>query len=261
MAGGVKLIQNYIYFYHLEKFCILPLYPDSITDSMKTSFQETNSLARSAPVFTFSNSGPRTVQFQFDLHRDLMNDINIDNIDFLNSDKVEDVGSDYIDTLVRYIQAAALPKYNNYSSGSKGVIPPMVAVRLGDDIFVKGVIQSGVTITYEKPILRINGKDKYAKINVSFSVSEVDPYDADKVVVMGGFRGICATNDIRAAVNSDRFDIGDYARGSNTVYTDELSDTINYGSGSTAQTTTVTAGSTISTGTPQRKTIYTAMTK
>lgn len=257
----LKLIENYIYFYHLDKFCILPLYPEEVTDSIKTNFSETNSLARSAPVQTFSNSGPRTVAFSFDLHRDLMNDVNISSSNLLdNANKVIDFGGDdYIDTLVKYLQAAALPVYRNYSSGSKGVIPPMIAIRLGNEIFIKGVVQGGVNITYKKPILKIGNKDKYARMSISFTVVEVDPYDAEKVVKVGSFRGICATNDIRAAVNSDRFDIGDYAKGSNVTYTDSLDSTINYGS--TASVTTVTAGATVSTGTPQRKSINIAMTK
>ena len=46
-----KMIDNYIYFYHLDKFCILPTYPDSITDNLSSNFAATNALSRSAPVF------------------------------------------------------------------------------------------------------------------------------------------------------------------------------------------------------------------
>ena len=75
-APTLKFIPNYIYFYHLDEYCILPLYPDQITDNMTSTFQQTNSLSRSAPVFTFSNSGPRNVRIDLDLHRDLINDLN-----------------------------------------------------------------------------------------------------------------------------------------------------------------------------------------
>ena len=56
------------------------------------------------------------------------------------------------------------------------VDPPVVSVRLGDDIYCKGVINGAVGVSYEPPVLS-NGK--YAIINISFSIYEIDPYDAD----------------------------------------------------------------------------------
>ena len=48
----------------------------------------------------------------------------------------------------------------------------MVAVRFGNEIFIKGVVTTGVSVTYEKPILSNN---KYAVVTIAFTVSEVDP--------------------------------------------------------------------------------------
>ena len=115
-----------------------------------------------------------------------MNDLNR-NISNLKDNVVDFSGNDYIDTLVKYLQAAALPKYREYAAKSKNVIPPMVAVRYGNGIFIKGVINGSVTVTYQKPIL---WDDKYAVVDVSFTISEVDPYDAETVVQEGSFRGI-----------------------------------------------------------------------
>lgn len=196
MIEKAKLIDNYIYFYHLEKFCVLPLYPESITDTLNSTFQPTNALSRSAPVYTYSNSGPRTVSISLELHRDIMNDVNT-NVSNLKTNVVEfrnevydAKDEDYIDVLIKYLQSVALPRYKVYNSGSKSVIPPMVALRFGNDIFIKGVVTSGITVTYKKPILVGN---KYAIINVSFTVTETDPYDADTVVQEGSFRGISST--------------------------------------------------------------------
>lgn len=190
-TGKVDIIPNYIYFYHLDKFCILPLYPEQITDNMKSTFAETTALSRSAPVFTYSNSGPRDVNFQFDLHRDLMNDVNTKGSNIkLTSDVVDYTQDDYIDVLIKYLQAAALPKYQVYNGGkSKSVDPPMVAVRLGKGIFIKGVVNSGVNVTYKKPILT-NGK--YALVTINFTVQEVEPYDAKSIVQKGSFRDTAA---------------------------------------------------------------------
>lgn len=190
-AGNTDLITNYIYFYHLDKFCILPLYPESIADSMKSTFQSTTALSRSAPVFTYSNSGPRDVNIQFDLHRDLMNDVNTKGSNIVISRDVVDFNDkDYVDILINYLQAIALPKYQIYNGGkSKSVDPPMIAIRLGKGIFIKGVVTSGVTVTYKKPILT-NGK--YALISIAFTVEEVEPYDAKSIVQKGSFRDTAA---------------------------------------------------------------------
>ena len=189
IISPTKTINSYIYFYHLQKFCVLPDYPESISDNMESSFGSVNALARTAPVFSYKNSGPRVVNVSFKLHRDMMNDLNR-NVSNLKDNVVDFSGNDYIDILIKHLQAAALPNYREYASGSKNVIPPMVAIRFGNDIFIKGIVNGGVQCTYEKPIL---WNDKYAVCTINFSVSEVDPYDADSVSVLGSFRGITRT--------------------------------------------------------------------
>lgn len=180
-----NIVPCYIYFYHLDKFCVLPTYPETIADNMPSKFTEQNALARSAPVFSYNNSGPRQVQITLNLHRDLMNDINY--ISNLKDNVVNPNGEDYIDTLIRYLQAASVPKYNSYTAGAKAVIPPMVAVRFGNTIFVKGVITSGVNCVWKKPIMV---GDKYALCDITFSVCETEPYDADTIAQEGSFRGL-----------------------------------------------------------------------
>lgn len=184
------IFNSYIYLYHLDKYCILPDYPETLSDSMQSTFKQTNALARTAPIFSYQNSGPRSIStVSLKLHRDMMEGLNF-NVSNLKSDVVDFTADDYVDTLIKYLQAAALPKYSEWGSGSKSVIPPMVAVRFGNDIFIKGVINGAVTITYEKPIL---WNDKYAVANISFQIYEVDPYDAVDVAKEGSFRGIVST--------------------------------------------------------------------
>lgn len=192
MGAELKMIPNYIYFYHLDKFCVLPLYPESITDNLPTEFAESTALSRTAPVFSYVRSGPRDMQITLELHRDMMNDLNR-GISNLKANVVDFNGEDYIDTLVKYLQSIALPKYRSYSSGSKSVEPPMVAVRFGNSVFIKGVVSSGIQVTYKKPIMV---GDKYAQVTVGFTVKEFDPYDAESVVKLGSFRGVTSGNNI-----------------------------------------------------------------
>lgn len=177
-----KMIENYIYLYHLDTFVVLPIYPESISETLNSTFAETSILARSAPIYSYSYSGPRTITFNFSLHRDMMSQIN-----YGVSNLKVDIGDDYVDTIIKQLQAVALPKY---AANSKMVNPPMVAVRLGNDLFIKGVVNGGITTTYSLPILS-NGK--YAQVQLSFTVSEVDPYDAETVVTQGGLRGLSRT--------------------------------------------------------------------
>lgn len=179
-----SMIDNYVYLYHTDTLIAIPTYPESISDSMAVSFNPTSPLSRSAPIYTYQNSGPRSFQVELDLHRDMMTQINT-STSRLNIDDLDD--ADYTDILVNQLQAAAVPAY---AVSEKMVNPPIVAVRFGNDIFCKGVVTGSVGVVHSGPILRTN---KYAMLHVSFTVSEVDPYDAESIMLQGGFRGLSTT--------------------------------------------------------------------
>jgi len=94
---------------------------------------------------------------------------------------------DSVDTLVKEIQAAVLP---TYASSSKMVDPPLVACRVGNEVYIKGIIVGSVSVSYSGPILY---NDKYAICTIAFTITEVDPYDAYTVQNIGSFR---YSNDI-----------------------------------------------------------------
>ena len=176
------VFPNFIYLYHTEEAFILPEYPDSVSDKMQSTFQQTNALSRTAPVYTYSNSGPRSVQIQLHLHRDMLNEVN-----GVNGTITLEDGEEPIDALIRNLQSIALPVYR---AANKQVVPPMVAVRLGNSIFVKGVVQGGASIEWQKPIL---DDDRYAQCTLNFEVLEVEPFDATSVSQLGSFRGVTST--------------------------------------------------------------------
>ena len=179
------LIDNYIYLFHVDKFILLPTYPESVQDTMPATYSQTTPLSRSAPIFSYSHSGPRTIDVSLNLHRDMMQQLNY-GVSNINLNEV-DVGDDYVDVLVKQIQAVAVPSYD---IGAKMVNPPLVALRFGNDIFIKGVVDGGLTVTYSGPIGTDN---KYKQIQLAFRISEVDPYDAQTVMQQGSFRGINKT--------------------------------------------------------------------
>jgi hypothetical protein len=174
----------YIYISHLDlpeeyKYWQLPGYPDTVSDSMQSTFSESTALGRSAPVYTFSSSGPRTVQINLKFHRDMFEE--------MQSNVTPKTGEDKAESFIHALQAIAVPKYN---LSNKAIEPPLVAVRLGREVFIKGVVTSGISVTFGKPIL-VN--EKYATMEVSFTIAEVDPYDSTTVFQNGSFRGLTAT--------------------------------------------------------------------
>jgi hypothetical protein len=180
----------YLYISHLDEayqYWLLPGYPDKVTDQMNSSFQEATALGRSAPIYTFSSAGPRTVQISLNFHRDMFEEMN----EFLHRSGARaakfDSGDDLAENFIHALQAIAVPKY---TLTNKAIEPPLVAIRLGREVFIKGVITSGISVTYGKPIL-VN--EKYATMEVSFTVAEVDPYDSTTVFQNGSFRGLTAT--------------------------------------------------------------------
>lgn len=178
----------YIYISHLDEayqYWQLPGYPDEVTDHMDSRFETATALGRSAPVYTFSSAGPRTIQINLNFHRDMFEE--------MPSNVVPRDGEDKAESFIHAIQAIAVPKYN---LSNKAIEPPLVAIRLGREVFIKGVVNSGVSVTYGKPILT---NEKYAVIKVSFTVSEVDPYDSSTIFKNGSFRGLTAT--LRSGMN------------------------------------------------------------
>lgn len=172
----------YLYISHLDeefKYWQLPGYPDEVTDQMNSTFSENTALGRSAPVYTFSNAGPRAINISLNFHRDMFEE--------MPSNVIPRDGEDRAESFIHALQAIAVPKYN---LSNKAIEPPLVAVRLGREVFIKGIVSGGVRVTYGKPIL-VN--EKYATMKVDFTISEVDPYDATTVFQNGSFRGLTAT--------------------------------------------------------------------
>lgn len=185
-----KLIENYIYIYQLDKYVIIPTYPEQISDSLGSSFAQSNPLSRTAPIYSYQYAGPRSIQFTITLHRDMMYQFNYANSSFL--DKTVAIDDDYIDTLIRYLQAMALPTFKTaqiQSAISQGKIvnPPSVAVRFGNSVFIKGIVSGAVGVVWSGPIDKNN---KYKVATISFTVDEVDPQDAETIVQWGSFRGL-----------------------------------------------------------------------
>ena len=190
MSSNIWRPENYIYISHLGEtghWWWLPCCPETISDSMESQFSSATALGRSAPVFTYSNSGPRTVQVELQLHRDIMDEINkTAHQPWPSSFKIES-GEDYTDSLIRALQSISVPKY---AISEKAVEPPLVAMRLSNEVFIKGIVNGNIALEYQLPI--ITG-GRYAQVRLSLTITEVDPYDATTIFKNGSFRGVVQT--------------------------------------------------------------------
>jgi hypothetical protein len=189
-SGMYQPDLNVIYISHLDKdyqYWILPSTPTTITDTMTSTFQETNALGRSAPVLTYSNSGPRRVQISLSFRIDDFSEKNANNKSIQKGCCRPEIGEYEHDGFLRALQSVSLPKYD---MSNKAVEPPLVALRLANEVFIKGVITSDIGITYGLPIIYGN---RYACVEVTFTITEVDPYDAAAVFTNGSFRGVVKT--------------------------------------------------------------------
>lgn len=181
MQNPSNLIENYIYLYHLNQYIILPDYPEAISDVQSPRWSSSQPLLRTAPIQSYGGNDARKLSCQILWHRDMMNDINATNYSGIPSSIDFSSDEDYVDRAIKQLLAAQLPVYN---SAKMQVQPPIVAMRLGDEIYIKGVL-TGCGIQYMKPILRNN---KYAQIQVSIEIVETEPYDAEMVLELGSFR-------------------------------------------------------------------------
>ena len=183
-----KMIDNYMYFYHTGTLLVFPFYPDNVTDQTMVNFQSTTVLSRTAPIYSYENSGPRSVTFGFTVHREMFKNIqylstNLKNLALPKNNNLSTaLNDDYADIFLNEIQAAAYPVYK---ASSKMVDPPMVAVRFGNSIFIKGILMNNVSLQYQLPVLE-NGK--YAMVNFNMTINEVDPYDAETAIALGSYR-------------------------------------------------------------------------
>lgn len=179
--------ENYIIFHHIPGIVdknkpltlTIPVDPENISDSMGASFAENIPLSRSAPIYSYQHSGPRTVTIQLDLHRDLFREFNMDLSKY-------NPNEDAVDLLVKCLDAAVLP---DYDSAGKIVNPPIVSLKIRDEIYIKGVINGSVNIGYNPPVLNIPKLGtRYAMVNVGFTISEITPYNASIIKNIGKVR-------------------------------------------------------------------------
>lgn len=155
-----------------------PCYPESVSDSNTANYNAVSILGRSEPFQYYTGSGPRTVSVKFDMHAEMMREM-------------YDPDTTYVYRLVSAIEAACYPNYGS------GIAAPAVTFVVANNIQIRGIISS-VNTDYDGPILDMGDTNnanpmsmpKYAKVGISFSVTEVTgtPFSKAEITRNGGWR-------------------------------------------------------------------------
>ena len=78
------------------------------------------------------------------------------------------------------------------------VNPPFVAVRIGDQIFIKGIM-SNAQLSYQLPLIETRHGKKYAIADLTFTINETEAYTASYIAEHGSFRGLSASLERKIA--------------------------------------------------------------
>ena len=119
-----------------------PCYPESYSDSHQAAVGSQTPLGRSEPFQIYQNSGPRTVNVSFRMHREMTH--------------VTDIGA-----IVSAVQACCYP------IGTDMTIIPRVELTLANNCYIKGIIKS-VSTDWSDTII----SGLYMMVTLGFSVEE-----------------------------------------------------------------------------------------
>lgn len=154
----------------------LPMYPENVTEGIDAQWATQNILGRSAPVAAYANTSLKSVNFELDLHRDLLTgsfshtNETMMKVPGMTPDK-QPAGSQlqtgrgpfgtrtwYVN-INKMLQMSVYPQYT-----SRGLIPPITYFVFGQMI-LKGYVTHYQT-TWKKPIIN----SFYAWNNVSITM-------------------------------------------------------------------------------------------
>lgn len=144
----------------------IPAWPEEISDRIAVSWsQEMTTYQHYEDQNTFKQSGPRTMDLLFKLHRAMWNG---------NQDSGD------CETLIAYMESACYPDYDTQASE-----PPRVLFTAGKSVRIYGII-TGMSVKYCGPI----GPDvKYDRVEISLSIKEESQNVLSTQVVRAGLAG------------------------------------------------------------------------
>lgn len=160
------MIEAWIYCYHLDKFFNLPTTPNELPNTYATKFTVEEVMNRTAPKASFSGSGPRTLNINLSIHSQLF---------ALDNPESPSITKDLIKALI----ACSYPGFNFETSE---IVPPMVLMKFGEAASIRGVINSGINVTFSEPWLK---DGTLAMANINFTVTEIDQFSAEYISKFG----------------------------------------------------------------------------
>jgi len=168
----VEMEKNPCYFFSSvlpdNKYIVLPVVPDSISDATSANWSSQSIPGRGAPIAAYGDTGARSVSFSFDLSRDP--DENAYSGGFKEDNTLYDDNTPRIDSVINALRATVYPLYDNQA----GLVPPITTFCFYD-FRTTGYVNS-VNFDWKRPILRhvaYNRPTAFGVVSVSVSMTEV----------------------------------------------------------------------------------------
>ena len=155
-TDGVEMVSFYIVNLITGNQMVIRIFPDEVTDSVSSQWEEVVPRGRSNPIQGYSSSGPRTVSYTLQLHDDYL--------------------PDGILATVNQLRALTYPVYNGGS-----ISPPKCLIRVAGNIKFTAICKE-VSVTWMKPLR--NGY--YINAEVSLTFDEVPSVAKSAVEITNG---------------------------------------------------------------------------
>lgn len=166
--------ENFLYLHHLDLLVWIPTYAEEMDMTQRTSYTQSKPLGAPNDIYSFGGSGPRTIQRQIFIDRDLMS--------VLGGKGLVGEG-DPIETLIRAMEATCVAKYED---ARRMINPPLVTYKEANELTITGVVVGTVNIKAYGGW--IDGRKRCYSMNLN--ISEIEQYDASTIMEIGQYRGL-----------------------------------------------------------------------
>lgn len=145
----------------------LPCYPEEISNTVEGIWATQSILGRTGTINAFTGTSDISVNFSFDLHREMPIQVNTD------PNEKRKTPYDNVDKVIRYIKSGCYPKY-----GAGSLTPPYVVWKFGQTI-ISGRLKS-VSDVWKKPI--VNKLYQVCTLSISMESATVGIASANGVL-------------------------------------------------------------------------------
>ena len=173
----------------------LPVIPEQVSKSLSANWESLNIPGRAASYYSYTGTSNRTVNFSIQLHNDLLENYTwVENGVKFKSNESSGLT---MNKIISFLESCCYPIYE-----SEKIIPPVVLLKIGDEIKMRGIINN-VSETSQLPFrdVIVAGRTfkKYLMKTISISFTEVPARNPNAGSIYN--YGLDTTSDSLLSVN------------------------------------------------------------